>query len=119
LTLLMWSSGASGLGMPGAGNTWNVSLARRANAVIAAPPSQHNSAGREMDAAQGLGDAGRVETRQHGIDGRTAAVAGNHDRDLLHRQPPLGGLATPLARGPRKVSAFAFEQFKNEPCLSG
>src|SRR5271157_2430435 len=44
----MWRSGASGLGVPGAGKTWNLTRARRANAVIAAPPSQHSSAGRVM-----------------------------------------------------------------------
>src|SRR5271157_4045928 len=40
----MCRSGASGSGMPGAGRTWNVTLARRANALMAVPPSQHNSA---------------------------------------------------------------------------
>jgi hypothetical protein len=44
-TLLMWKSGASGLGVPGAGKTWTLIRARRANAVIAAPPSQQGSAG--------------------------------------------------------------------------
>src|SRR5271166_1707298 len=65
-------------------------------------------------AAQGLGDGGGVETRQDGVDCRTAAVAGNHDRDLLHRQAPLGGFAAPLACGPRKIGAFALEGLQNE-----
>jgi hypothetical protein len=41
----VWRSGASGFGVPGAGKTWNLTRARRANAVIAA---QHSSAGRVM-----------------------------------------------------------------------
>ena len=45
-------------------------------------------------------DAGGVEPRQNGIDGRASAVAGDDDRDLLRRQAPLGGFAARL-RGAR------------------
>src|SRR5271167_5132363 len=60
------------------------------------------------------GDAGGVEPRQDGIDGRAGAVAGDDDWDLLRRQPPLGSLAAPLARCSRQIAAFALEGFEDE-----
>src|SRR5271157_5446928 len=59
-------------------------------------------------------DAGGVEPRQDGIDGRAGAVAGDDDWDLLRRQTPLGGLAAPLARCSRQIAAFALEGFEDE-----
>src|SRR5260370_26789195 len=56
-------------------------------------------------------DAGGVELRQDGIDGRAGAVAGDDDWDLLRRQTPLGRLAAPLARCSRQIAAFALEGF--------
>src|SRR5271167_4049851 len=95
----MWRSGASGLGVPGAGKTWNLTWARRANAVIAAPPSQHSSAGRVNDLPERGRDAGGVEPRQDGIDGRAGAVAGDDDWDLLRRQTPRLAALPPRLRG--------------------
>ena len=44
------------------------------------------------DLAERGREAGGVEPRQDGIDGRAGAVAGDDDWHLLGRQPPLGGL---------------------------
>src|SRR5271166_2557366 len=41
--LLIWKSGACGLGLPGAGRMWVGIPALRAKATIAEPPSQQNS----------------------------------------------------------------------------
>ena len=59
-------------------------------------------------------DAGGVEPRQDGIDGRAGAIAGDDDWDLLRRQTPLGGFAGPLARCSRQIAAFALEGFEDE-----
>src|SRR5271165_4071631 len=117
----MWRSGASGLGVPGAGKTWNLTWARRAKAVIAAPPSQHSSAGRVMtcpSAAVMLAASSRGRTASMVAPVRSrataGAVAGDDDWDLLRRQTPLGGLAAPLARCSRQIAAFALEGFEDE-----
>ena len=59
-------------------------------------------------------DAGGVEPRQDGIDGRAGAIAGDDNWDLLRRQTPLGGFAAPLARCSRQIAAFALEGFEDE-----
>ena len=61
-------------------------------------------------------DAGGVEPRQDGIDGRAGAVAGDDDWDLLRRQTPPGGLAAPLARCSRQIAALGqVADIKSEP----
>lgn len=106
LKLLMCSSGASGYGMPGAGTEWNLKRAPRANPLIAVPPSQHSFAGRVMtlpSSAMMLAASRRGRTASM----VAAAVTGDHDRDLLHRQAPLAGLAAARLRGALRRSRRA------------
>jgi len=66
------------------------------------------------DGTQDRGDADGVQPRQHDIDRGAGAVAGDKHRELLRRQAPLGGRATPRAGRPWQIGAFALEEFRDE-----
>lgn len=114
VTVLMWKSGAFGIGLPG---HWQD--VRR----DAGPAGEGNNRGAAVatefvggrdDTVQRRGDGQAVQFRQHRIGGGTMAVTRDKHRNLFSRNSTFGWLAASLAGRARHGGSLALERFQNK-----